>query len=159
MSSHWLGTLYHKMNFFLPRKIFPSPLNRRTSLSWMSLLTLPIQPLAEKSTLPTQAEAPRASMSFTEAVKGREPLGLLETNENPSAKKWYLYASAKRGIHGPSDAVDIISAEGEKGPPSPRATEIKNLLLGMGLKPNQIRVIHVKGDESQAGKVYLFGKK
>jgi len=115
-----------------------------------------VQPVADEESppQPSQAQAtPPKTLSYSAAAKGRTPLCLLDPNQDPRSQKWYLFSAAKRGFKGPSDVVDIVDVGGKRG------EEVKNLLVEMGLNPDQVRLINVKDDEGQLGKIFIFGRK
>jgi hypothetical protein len=119
------------------------------------------QPLFEKAATEetpalTAKAAPIDVQEYSTAQNGRSPLGIIESNRDLNTQKWYLFSSAKRGIKNQADHVEIISIVGEDG--AHRGEDVKNLLISMGIKPENIKVATAKGDESQVGKIYIFGK-
>jgi len=136
--------------------------------------TAPIKPLApvavesrpkipattqEATTSPSSEKAKSAPMAdYAMAANGRSPLAILNADEDIQKHKWYLFSSAKSGLATSSDIIDVVSIGNEKSP-SKRGEEVKNILLKLGLKSEQIRVIHAIGGESdQVGKIYIFGQ-
>lgn len=125
--------------------------------------------LSEQDALPaleeTQTEAqsldktqPRLEViEYSTAHNGRSPLGVVESNRDLNTQKWYLFSSARRGIKAPNDVVEIVSIVDEKNPVH-RGEEVKALLVEMGMRPENIKIVSARGDDSQAGKIYIFGK-
>ncbi|MDI9638489.1 hypothetical protein QM565_22470 [Geitlerinema splendidum] len=124
-----------------------------------------IQPLPEEGTPPLEEEKKTppppqdqerngAMSSGDEAViNNRSPLGILEPNQNARSQKWTLFSAAKRGLKNPTDVIEIISVgDAERG------QDVKNLLVEMGINPEQIKVLSTKGEEGQTGKVFIFSK-
>ncbi|MBY0502090.1 MAG: hypothetical protein K2P93_08855 [Alphaproteobacteria bacterium] len=98
-----------------------------------------------------QQDLGATDVSYATAVNNRSPLGLLEPNQDVRSQKWTLFSSAKRGLKRPTDSIDIVSVgDGKKG------QDVKNVLIEMGLKPDQIKVISAKAEEGQSGKIFLF---
>lgn len=109
----------------------------------------------EKTPLLSQDQEKNGAMSSSDAavIDNRSPLGVLEPNQNARSHKWTLFSSAKRGLRKPTDVIEIISVgDAEKG------REVKNLLVEMGINPEQIKVLSTKAEEGQIGKVFIFGK-
>jgi hypothetical protein len=137
--------------------------------------TTPIKPLApvavesrpkippatpEVTTSPSSEKAKSVTpmADYAMAANGRSPLAILNADEDIQKHKWYLFSSAKSGFTTSSDIIDVVSIGSEKSP-SKRGEEVKNILLKLGLKPEQIRVIHAIGGEfDQVGKIYIFGQ-
>lgn len=126
-----------------------------------------VQPLPEEVMADSEEEAvPLPSqeqnkpsetlISFSTAAKERPPLAHLDPNQEIGSKKWVLISSAKRGLKNSPDGLEIVNVVGENGS-SDRGEKVKSLLIKMGLKPEQLRVINAKGDENQVGQVYIFG--
>lgn len=124
-----------------------------------------VQPLPEEGTPPLEEEKKTpppsqdqerngAMSSGDEAViNNRSPLGILEPNQNARSQKWTLFSAAKRGLKNTTDVIEIISVgDAERG------QDVKNLLVEMGVNPEQIKVLSSKAEESQIGKVFIFGK-
>lgn len=101
----------------------------------------------------TQRESGTSDISYATAINNRSPLGLLEPNQDVQSQKWTLFSSAKRGIKKSTDVIEIVSI-GDAG----KGQDVKNTLIEMGLKPNQIKVISTKPEEGQSGKVFLFNQ-
>ncbi len=100
-----------------------------------------------------QRDTEVTDVSYATAVNNRSPLGLLEPNQDVRSQKWTLFSSAKRGLRKPTDVIEIVSVgDAEKG------QAVKNVLIEMGLKPNQIKIISTKAEEGQFGKIFLFSK-
>ena len=126
-----------------------------------------VQPLPEEAIAYSEEETtPQASqkqnkasetlISLSTAAKERPPLVYLEPNQQVWSQKWVLVSSAKRGLKSSPNGLEIVNVVGEKGP-SNRGEEVKSLLVKMGFMPGQLRVINAKGEENQAGQVYIFG--
>jgi len=96
-------------------------------------------------------------VEYTTAQNGRSPLGIVESNRDLGTQKWYLFSSARRGIKSPNDTVEIVSIINDHKP-SNRGEEVKALLIEMGIKPENIKLVVAKGEENQVGKIYIFGK-
>ncbi|MDZ4323314.1 MAG: hypothetical protein U1A05_04435, partial [Alphaproteobacteria bacterium] len=109
----------------------------------------------EKTPFPSQDQEKNGAMSPSDAavINNRPPLGILEPNQNARSHKWTLFSSAKRGLRKPTDVIEIISVgDAEKG------QDVKNLLVEMGINPEQIKVLSTKAEEGQTGKVFIFSK-
>jgi len=91
----------------------------------------------------------------TSILKDRTPIAVLDAKENPSSQQWILFSSVKRNLKSPSDVVDIVCVFGKDGI-SPRGEAVKSILISKGIKPNQIRLIHAKGEDNQTDQVFLF---
>lgn len=124
-----------------------------------------IQPLPEEGTPPLDEEKKTPppshdrerngalSSSDADVINNRSPLGVLEPNQNARSHKWTLFSAAKRGLRKPTDVIEVISVgDAEKG------QGVKNLLVEMGINPEQIKVLSTKGEEGQIGKVFIFSK-
>jgi hypothetical protein len=109
--------------------------------------------LEESQSSPSQEKQKmrEKTIQYSAAVKGRTPLAVLETSQDAKSQKWYLYSSAKRGIKTPNDVVEIISI-GDNG----KGEEVKNLLIEMGIKSEQLNLIKTQGEDDHAGKVYIY---
>jgi hypothetical protein len=109
--------------------------------------------LEESQSSPSQEKQKmrEKTIQYSAAIKGRTPLAVLETSQDAKSQKWYLYSSAKRGIKTPNDVVEIISI-GDNG----KGEEVKNLLIEMGIKSEQLNLIKTQGEEDHAGKVYIY---
>lgn len=119
-----------------------------------------VHPVSEEENTPKSPQRraePVETISYSSAAKDRTPLALLEPTQNPKSHKWYLLSSVKRGLKEPSSVVDIITTGGEKKSIQ-AGEEVKSLLIEMGVRPEQIRLIHTKGNEVQAGQIYIFGR-
>jgi hypothetical protein len=113
---------------------------------------------APPSPFPEKAQSGASMTDYAMAANGRSPLGILNADEDIQKHKWYLFSSAKSGLTTPSDIIDVVSIESEKSP-SKRGEEVKDILSNLGLKSEQIRVIHAIGGEfDQVGKIYIFGQ-
>ncbi|MBX9806061.1 MAG: hypothetical protein K2Y18_10000, partial [Alphaproteobacteria bacterium] len=124
-----------------------------------------VQPLPEEETLPLGEEKktplPLQNQEKNEAVSSgdaavinnRSPLGVLEPNQDARTQKWTLFSAAKRGLKKPTDIIEIISV-GEVG----KGQDVKNLLVEMGINPEQVQVLSIKAEEGQTGKVFIFSK-
>ncbi|OJW51457.1 MAG: hypothetical protein BGO67_06850 [Alphaproteobacteria bacterium 41-28] len=126
-----------------------------------------VQPLSEEivahseeetTPLPSQEQSKPSEtlISFSTAAKERPPLAHLGSNQEVWSQKWVLVSSAKRGLKSSPNGLEIVNVVGEKGP-SDRGEKVKSLLIKMGLRPEQLHVINAKGEENQAGQVYIFG--
>ncbi|MBX9622104.1 MAG: hypothetical protein K2X28_08850 [Alphaproteobacteria bacterium] len=124
-----------------------------------------VQPLPAEGTPPLEEEkkAPPPSQdqenngvtpsSDAALINNRSSLGGLEPNQNARSHKWTLFSAAKRGLKNPTDVIEIISVgDGERG------HDVKNLLVEMGISPEQIKVLSTKAEEGQIGKVFIFSK-
>ena len=94
----------------------------------------------------------------------RVPLGFITVTQDLQNQKWYLFAAAKRGMRNPNNIIEVIST-GETQEISSKAEAVKNLLVDMGISPEQIHVFSAKieneGEEDgpiSEGKIYLFSK-
>jgi hypothetical protein len=105
------------------------------------------------SSLKEHCAAKKTVLSYSEAANDRSPLGILSPSQEIHSQKWYIYSSAIRGLKNPSDNVHIVSMEGAA---SNRGEEIKKLLVEMGIESKKVEVIFAKGDENQAGIIYIF---
>lgn len=121
-----------------------------------------VHPLPEKEiTQPpsiTQKTPSETIDSYSSVAKDKLLLGQLDPNKDIRSQKWYIYAATKRGIKKQSDPIEIVSVEGKKGPSS-RGKEVVALLIEMGLKPEQLRLINTKDAEEQTGQIYIYGGK
>lgn len=109
----------------------------------------------EKTPLPSQDQERNGAISSNDVavINDRSPLGILEPNQDVRSQKWSLFSSAKRGLRKPTDVIEIISVgDAEKG------QDVKNLLVEMGISPEQIKVLSTKAEEGQTGKVFIFSK-
>lgn len=109
----------------------------------------------EKTPLPLRDHEKNETVSSSDAdvINNRSPLGVLEPNQDARRQKWTLFSAAKRGLRQPTDVIEIISVgDAEKG------QDVKNLLVEMGINPEQIKVLSTKAEEGQTGKVFIFGK-
>lgn len=136
-----------------PPKKDPSPV--------ITVKTRPqVQPLAEEKPapqLPQEQDKSSATLSsYSTVAKERPPLAQLDPSQEVRAQKWVLFSSAKRGLKSSPTSLEIVNIVDEKVP-SNRGEEVKNLLIEMGLKPEQLRVFNVKAEENQPGQVYIFG--
>lgn len=96
--------------------------------------------------------------SYSSVANGRFPLGLLEAHHEPRSQKWYLFSSAKRGLKTSSNIIEVVNIIAENQS-SPRGEEVRNLLIEMGLKPEQVRLITVRAEDSlNVGQVYIFAR-
>ncbi len=108
---------------------------------------------------PEQSTPAEKLISYTMAAKERPPLVSLGSNQEIWSQKWVLVSSAKRGLKTSPSGLEIVNVVGENGS-SNRGEEVKSLLIKMGLKPEHLRVINVKGEGNQeADQVYIFGGK
>lgn len=132
-----------------------------------TLATVEVDPRPQIQTVPEEELAigpdqnPAVSkievVSLASAEKGRLPMGILESNRDPSTQKWYLFSSAKRGIKDPSDTVDVVTIVDQNNPQLERGEIVKTLLTDMGISRDKIRVIAATGNDGQAGRVYIYG--
>jgi len=120
-----------------------------------------IHPLVEENsnsqTAKAQTQASQATIPYIVAAKGRSPLALLEPKEDVNNRHWYLFSSAKRGMNASSDIIDIVVIKGEQPTSLHRGKEVQALLIKMGIKPENLRLIQAIGEANQTGQVYLFG--
>jgi hypothetical protein len=148
-----------------PLSITPSthedqPLPKVTVPSRPKAQPLPeeVTPLVEeekKTPPPSQDQERNGVLSSSDAAvtNDRSPLGVLEPNQNARSHKWTLFSSAKRGLRKPTDVIEVISVgDTQKG------QDVKNLLVEMGINPEQIKVLSTKAEEGQTGKVFIFSK-
>lgn len=96
--------------------------------------------------------------SFSTIANDRTPLGIIAADQEIKNQKWYIVASAKRGLHDVSDILEIIST-GEGDQNFLRGEEIKTLLVEEGINPMQIRLLKARVEDGEGGAVYLFSKK
>lgn len=137
----------------------PSPPEEQKSLQLTTVEPRPkVVPIHEKengvSSSKTQKNEP--IVAYSEVAKNRVPLGILEPGQTIQNQKWYIYASAIRGLKTPSDKIQIVSMEG--GTPY-RGEEIKDLLIENGIEAEKIQLIQAKGEPDQRGITYIFGGK
>ncbi len=114
-------------------------------------------PATEKAAVIVAAAPTHEIVDYATIQNGRSPLGILESNRDLPTQKWYLFSSAKRGAKTPTDVVEIVSVVSEANP-AHRGEEVKALLIEMGIKPENIKVVAAKGEEGQIGKIYIFKK-
>lgn len=96
--------------------------------------------------------------SFSTIANDRTPLGIITAGQEIKNQKWYIVASAKRGIHDVSDILEIVST-GENDQNFSRGEEIKTLLIEEGISPMQIRLLKAREEDENVSKIYLFSKK
>lgn len=120
-----------------------------------------VRPLSEEGTVfsPNQSSPTNLLLSYNAVAKERFPLGSLDSHESPQSKKWFLFSSAKRGLQGKSGTIEMVEVIDQENTSSARGEEVRNILIQMGIKPEQLRLIFAKGEKNQVGKVFIFGEK
>lgn len=113
-------------------------------------------PVQEEPQAASNGKAPGKVISYSDAANDRSPLGILSPNQEVHNQRWYIYSSAIRGLKNPSDNIQIVSMVGA---PAKRGEDIKNLLIEMGIEAEKVQLINAKGEEDQAGTVYIFAGK
>ena len=134
-----------------------------------------IHPLVEETTLSEDNPTPKREVedeieekselkSLSAHTDERVPLGFITVTQDLQNQKWYLFAAAKRGMRNPNNIIEVIST-GETQEISSKAEAVKNLLVDMGISPEQIHVFSAKiENEGEEGnpileeKIYLFSK-
>lgn len=112
------------------------------------------QPVQEKGAPAPASPSPQPSLSYTDVSNEHAPLGILEPTKEVHSQRWYIYSSAIRGLKAPSKGIRIVCIEGNT---PHRGSEVKALLVDMGIEAEKIQVVQAKGEQDQAGMIYIFG--
>jgi hypothetical protein len=110
------------------------------------------QPIDEPAA-PVSPPAPQTVVSFADIADEMAPLAILEPTQEVNSKRWCLYSSAIRALKGPSKKMRIVCLEGNN---PHRGTEVKDMLISMGIEKDKIQLLQAKGEQEQAGRIYVF---
>jgi hypothetical protein len=135
----------------------PSPIEEKKPLEVTKVVARPkAVPVQEEPQAASNGKAPGKVISYSDAANDRSPLGILSPHQEVHNQRWYIYSSAIRGLKNPSDNIQIVSMVGT---PAKRGEDIKNLLIEMGIEAEKVQLINAKGEEDQAGTIYIFAGK
>lgn len=122
------------------------------------LKALPLQEEALPELIQSQTQASQESPTASTVLGDRLPLAIIEADKEIFTQKWYLFSTAKRGLKKPTDVVEIVNVVKGKSASS-RGEEVKNLLIEMGIPPEQLRVINAQANDNKTEQVYILEEK